>query len=164
MNVAYPISTTNLNPTLEFYEEVLEMKMRAEKYITGFRWCDGIKSTQLYYNLGSAICVFLFNIENNQSLDVADNKLWVIVGDIPSMYLDTFDVKSVKEVLAIFSDLGEDWADNILANKSVEDCFPFEEKPSVHLANLLKSRISFIRTTLLEEIEDVKLADDTLNN
>ena len=54
---------------------------------------------------------------------------------------------------------GGDWADNIIAKKSLENCFPFDEKPSLKLANLLKSRVQFIRNNLLENIKDIKLND-----
>ena len=101
-----PISTDDLKPTLKFYDEVLEMNVQAEKYITGFKWCKKINNSQIYYNLGSTLCVFLFDIDNSQSVEEGDNILWVIVGDLPSMYLDTYSIKSLKEPLECYTDLG----------------------------------------------------------
>ncbi len=75
------------------------------------------------------------------------------------MYLDTYNVKSLKDVLETYADLGGDWADNIIAKKSLGNCFPFDEKPSLELAMLLKSRVQFIRSSLLENINDIKLTN-----
>jgi hypothetical protein len=158
LKTSYPIPLKKIKPSLEFYDEVIKMNLEAEEYINGFKWCKQIKEAHLYYNLGSTLCVFLFNIYNIQSTDEADNVLWIIVGDLPSMYLDTYNIKSLKEALENYAELGGEWADNIITKKSVKDCFPFDEKPSLKLAKLLKSRVEFIRSNLLDNIEDIKLA------
>ena len=157
MTIHYPIATKDINTSIEFYEEVLERHIVAHDYLIGFKWCDAIKNAYLYYNLGATLCVFLFDIENNQARDEADNHLWVITGDLPNMYLDTESVKSLKDVLDVYADLSEDWADAILAKRSVEDCFPFDEKPSIKLAKLLKKRVDFIRNTLIDNVVNIEL-------
>jgi hypothetical protein len=75
------------------------------------------------------------------------------------MYLDTYNVKSLKEVLENYADLAGEWADKIIAKKSVKNCFPFDEKPNLKLAKLLKSRVAFIVINLLNNIEDIKLVN-----
>jgi hypothetical protein len=157
MKIAYPIQIQKIKPSFEFYDEVVEMNLTAKEYINGFKWCEKIREEYLYLNLGSTICVFLYHIDNIQKEDEADNILWVIVGDLPSMYLDTFNVKSLKEVLETYAELAEDWADNILKNKSVKNCFPFDEKPNLELANQLKSRVNFITNTLIKNIYEIQL-------
>ncbi len=109
----------------------------------------------MYFNLGSTICIFLFEIVNNQSKE--DNRIWVISGDLPKMYLDTFGPQSIKEVLDDYSDLAEEWADNIIAKKSIKNCFPFEAKPTIELAGMLKQRVHFIRNTILKNTTDIRL-------
>ena len=157
MKTSYPISLQKIKPSLEFYDEVIKMNAAAEAYINGFKWCKQINEAHLYYNLGATLCVFLFKIDNIQSKDEADNNLWIIVGDLPSMYLDTYNVKSLKEVLENYADLAGEWADKIIAKQSLKNCFPFDEKPSLKLAKLLKSRVEFINSNLLNNIEDIKL-------
>jgi len=73
------------------------------------------------------------------------------------MYLDTVNVKSLKTALEVYADLGDDWADKIIAKKPLSDCFPFDEKPSIKLAKQLKSRVGFIKSNILENIVDIEL-------
>jgi hypothetical protein len=157
MNRIYPISIKKIDASLEFYIEVLKTHSEAEVYLSEFKWCEKIIDSHLYYNLGNTLCVFLFNIENNQSTEEGDNFLWVIVGDLPSMYLDTYYAKSLLQALETYIDLGNNWANNVIGKKSLKDCFPFDEKPNLELARLLKSRVEFIRNTLLTNIIDIKL-------
>ena len=155
----YPISFTNIDNSLEFYDEVLKVKSEAYEYINSFKWCEKIVDSQLYFNLGSAFCVFIIDIVNNQSKDKADNKLWVIVGDLPSMYLDSHNVKSLKDSLEVYVELAEEWVENVIAKKSVKECFPFHKKPSMKLAKFLNNRIGFISTEILENLDDIVLDD-----
>jgi len=109
----------------QFYDEVLAMKTDATTYLLGLRkWCKKIYHSDLYYNLGSTLCVFLFEIENKQSVE--DNRIWVINGDVPKMYLDSFGATTIKEVLENFCNLAEEWSSNILEGKSLDECFPFD--------------------------------------
>jgi hypothetical protein len=153
----YPIAMTSIREDVEFYHEVIAMELEASAYLSRFKWCDKIKEKYLYYNLGTTLCVFLFDIKNNQSSDIGDNLLWVIVGDLPSMYLDTYHIKTLKEALDLYAYLGGDWADKIIAKKSLKKCFPFDEKPSIELAQLLKTRVKFIKENLLENINDISI-------
>ena len=101
MKTIYPISIKSITNSLEYYKEVLQLEKEASGYLSGFKWCKKIKEKYIYYNLGSTLCVFIFEIENSQSLVIGDNILWIIVGDIPNMYLDTNSVKTLKEALEI---------------------------------------------------------------
>jgi hypothetical protein len=159
MKVYFPISVNSIPSYIEFYDEVLEMDYEATEYLNGFKWCKKIKEKYLYYNLGSTLCVFLFDIENKQSKEKGDSLLWVIVGDLPSMYLDTFNVKTLKEALETYIDLANDWADKIITKQQMENCFPFEVKPTIKLAKALKSRVKFIKNNLMKNITDVDIVD-----
>ncbi len=151
----YPVSLENTSLNIEYADEVTKLCDEAKQYLNGFKWCKIIRRSFLYYNLGKILCIFLFEIENTQSKE--DDRIWVIVGDLPKMYLDTFGPRSVKEVLEDYSDLANEWAENVLQKKSLSNCFPFNEAPSAKLAKMLKSRVGFIRTNLLTNIQDVDL-------
>lgn len=96
---------------------------------------------------------FLFEIENSESVN--DNYLWVIVGDIPPMYLDIHGPKTTKEVLEDYVELAEDWIEHVKLGKSTKDCYPFKAKPTLEMAKLLEKRTSFIKGTLINNIEDI---------
>lgn len=136
----YPINTKNLTEDVEFYSEVLKMNKEAADYIQSFGWCKNVKDSNLYLNLGSILCIFLFEIDNSASNE--DNFLWLMVGDIPPMYLDVFGSKTIKEVLTTYADLATDWITNV---------------ESGEMAEMLKRRVNQIKNSIRPNIEDIEL-------
>jgi len=153
--MTYPIESEFITPSLEFYSEVVEQKDRAFAYIESFKWCGNVKNSSLYLNLGSVICIFLFEIDNLASKD--DNFLWIVVGDLPSMYLDVYGSKTTVEVLERYSGLARDWISNVESNLSVEDCYPFEVGPTKEMAQMLKKRIRQIEESIMPNIDEIEL-------
>ena len=142
------ITLNNLNEVDEI-RFILSLEKRAKEYLKKFNWCLGIKKS--WYD--SELCIydllgiFLFEIEPINS--EIDNYIWVIVGDLPSVYLDE-SANSAVEALDIYCELMESWANNIIEGKSVEDCYPIPNEPTNENAELLKSRIEFIRSEILQ--------------
>jgi hypothetical protein len=153
--MTYPINFKNITNEVDFYHELPAVYKKSVRYLLGFKWCREIKNSFLYTNLGSIFCIFLFEIENTQS--TMDNFLWVIVGDIPSMYLDTYGPKSTTEVLEDYIRLAEDWINHIKGGKSIDECYPFCAEPTIELAELLEAKVSFMKSTLMSNMENVSL-------
>jgi len=153
----YPVLVSETGSGYDFFNELETVYGEAKKYMLGFKWCNKIENAELYFNMGSPLSIFLFYIENNQSAD--DNKIWVIAGDLPKMYLDTYGATSIKEVLLNYIELADDWSNAILNKESLDECFPFKESPSDELALMLKQRTQFIRSSILENIEDIEIAE-----
>ena len=101
------------------------------------------------------MCIFLFKIDNIASID--DNYLWVIVGDLPPMYLDIHGPKTTKEALEDYVKLAEDWIEHVKFGNSIKDCYPFRAEPSLEMALLLEKRTSFIKSELINNIDNVPL-------
>jgi hypothetical protein len=146
---------SKLTAKTTFYDELTQVHKEAEAYLMDFGWCRKIIGSDIYTNLGSTLCIFLFEIENNASKD--DNYLWVLAGDIPPMYLDIHGPKTTKQVLEDYIRLAEDWINQVKSRKSVKDCYPFNVEPTVEMASLLEKRTLFIKNTLIYNIEDVSL-------
>jgi hypothetical protein len=154
--MTYPIDCKNITDKVEFHSEVIDMRKEAEAYLQSFAWCKEIRGCSLYMNLGSKLCIFLFEIDNIGSTE--DNFLWIIVGDLPPMYLDTVGVRTIKEVLKLYVELSKDWIKHVKSGQSVEECYPFNAKPTVSMAEILEKKISFIENAIIDEIEDISLA------
>jgi hypothetical protein len=152
-SMIYPINYKDINPDIDFYPELKALHQEAKSYLLGFKWCAEIKDSFLYTNLGSVFCIFLLEIINTQSSK--DNFLWVIVGDIPSMYLDVYGPKTTKQVVEDYIRLAGDWISHVKSGKSVDDCYPFKAEPTIELAELLEKRVSFMKNTLLDNMEDI---------
>lgn len=151
----YPIRVKALTEAVDFYHEVIKMNDQASVYIEGFRWCKEVRDSFLYLNLGSTLCIFLFEIENSASSE--DNFLWIMVGDIPAMYLDIYGSKTTIEVLRRYNALAKDWISNVGRGLSVDDCYPFSAEPTMEMADMLKKRVDFIEKTIIPNIDEVEL-------
>ena len=57
----------------------------------------------------------------------------------------------VKTILECYSDLMEDWADAVLTGGNLSKCYPVEAAPTRENAEMLKSRIEFIREELMPD-------------
>jgi hypothetical protein len=151
----YPKRVKDLTHSLDFYSEVIEMHQKASLYIKDFRWCREVKDSTLYLNLGSTLCVFLVEIDNIASNE--DSFLWIMVGDIPSMYLDVYGAKTTIEVLSRYNALAKDWIFNVEHKLSVDDCYPFDTESTIEMAYMLKKRVDFIEKTIIPNIDEIKL-------
>ncbi|WP_183563136.1 hypothetical protein [Mucilaginibacter sp. SP1R1] len=151
--MTYPINYKTITTDVDFYQELNILHEEAQNYLLNFKWCDEIKDSFLYTNIGSVLCIFLFEIINTQNSE--DDFVWIVVGDIPPMYLDVYGAKTTKNVIEDYISLSEDWIDHIKAGKSVDKCYPFNAEPTVELAGLLEKRISFMKNTLLDNMEEL---------
>ena len=149
----YPIDYKQITTDTEFYQELIKMHEEAKAYLMDFAWCRKIIHSHIYLNLGSTLCIFLFEIDNSASKE--DNYLWVIVGDIPSMYLDIHGPKTTKQVLEDYIRLAEGWIYQVKNGNSIEKCYPFKVEPTIEMAILLEKRTSFIKKTLINNMDNI---------
>jgi hypothetical protein len=129
---------------------VLNLHKEAQDYLGSFDWCLDIKKSWYESDVSSydIVGVFLFEIEpvNNN----VDDFIWVIVGDLPPVYLDK-SVASGIEAIEIYCDLMEDWIDTVKKGRSLEECFPVANEPSNENAELLETRIGLLRKLFLKK-------------
>jgi hypothetical protein len=151
----YPIDVKEIPIKLDYHKEVINAKKEAEVYLNSFTWCKRINKSAIYTNLGRVLCVFLFDIDNTSCKE--DNLLWVIVGDIPPMYLDTFGPKTTVQVLEDYIRLSEHWIHQVKIGGPINECYPFNVKPTLELAELLEIRVSFMKNTLIKNIDDLAI-------
>ncbi|ULQ55844.1 hypothetical protein KJS94_14435 [Flavihumibacter rivuli] len=141
------INLDNLSE-IEEIESILGLYYEARNYLESFDWCISIK--QVWYDKEHGIYeklgVFLFEIEPLN--DTVDNFIWVIVGDLPSVYLDK-SITTGHEALETYCELMQEWADNVKRGSPLDECYPVPVDPTIENAELLNSRTAFIRRELL---------------
>jgi hypothetical protein len=150
----YPIKVTNLTPALEYYAELAVLVQESKDYLNSHSWCTKINDGWVFINLGRVLCIFLYAIENNQSPD--DNLLWVVVGDLPAAYLDTFTVSDTKDVLKVYTELVNDWIVHVESNQSLDDCFPLKSDRSLESTEMVKRRIVLLQNNIMPEIGEMR--------
>jgi hypothetical protein len=152
----YPINIEKLDDSLEFFSETKQLLEEANIYLKEHSWCKEIKQGWLYTNIGRVICIFLFEIDNNQSVE--DNFIWVMVGDFPSMYLDTINVKSTKEVIENYIYIVNDWINHVECGETLNDCYPLDASTDPILFELLKKKVGLLEKKILTGIDDIVLS------
>ena len=138
---------------IEEIQAILSLYYEAKNYIEDFKWCISTKKCWYDKDFGiyEKIGVFLFEIEplNNN----VDDFIWVIVGDLPSVYLDK-SITTGQEAVEQYCYLMQEWADNVKNGESLDECYPVPVDPTIENAELLISRITFIRRELLMKDEE----------
>lgn len=124
-----------------------DMLHRAELYLKSFTWCPRIVERYLGYGVGGVVGVFLFRLESK--VKGTDDWLWVIEGDLPSAYLVTDEAPDPMSALAVYCDLMGAWAHAVLNGTRLDVVFPVLAPPTSEFANMLLSRVGFIREKLL---------------
>jgi hypothetical protein len=129
---------------------ILELVPHVERYLLGFHWCT--KIVRLRFACGFAKCaVFFAEIEPTPG---ADHAMWVITGDVPPLYIDT-SCRNGKEAIDLYIELYSYWIESVRKDESVDDLpevrtaetFDILE-PSLELADMLESRLNFLRKNL----------------
>jgi len=124
-----------------------EMLQSATGYVQSFRWCPSISEVYLGCGVGGVVAVFLFHFD--QPIGETDEWLWVIEGDLPSAYLVLDQAEDPASALEVYCQLMDEWAQAILAGRTVKDVFPVRAAPSRENAMALLKRLEFIRSRLL---------------
>ena len=135
---------------IEELQSILNLYEEAKEYLEEFNWCNSIKKSwyEKEFGIYEKIGIFLFEIDPiNESVD---DFIWVIVGDLPSVYLDK-SVTTGREALETYCELMEEWAENVKTGASLEECYPVPADPTTENAEQLLNRILFIRKELLLE-------------
>ncbi|MFZ1789089.1 MAG: hypothetical protein WAT92_12280 [Saprospiraceae bacterium] len=141
----------NTEDLIEFEELQLEMKsyQKASHFLKSFDWCMEIKNGWIdrTYSLFDKLGIFLFEIIPIN--DEIDNFIWIIVGDLPSVYLDA-SIENAEEAIRTYCDLMEDWYTNVFEGTSIDECYPVNVPATKENAELLSQRIQFIRDKILD--------------
>ena len=144
------LSTINFDGLKEIGEltAILKLYNGAKEYLEGYKWCISVIKGwyESNFSIHEKIGVFLFEIEPMG--ETVDKFIWIIIGDLPTMYLDE-GVKTSQEALELYCELMSEWADNIVEGRALNGCYPVDAEPTIENADLLRRRIVFIRKELL---------------
>ena len=123
------------------------MYERAVQYITSFSWSPPINTVRFAFGVGGVVALFL--VEFNQPISGNDDKLWVVVGDVPSAYFVVDDAYDAASALRIYCELMSAWADAVSRGHSTGDVFPVDAAPTKANADQLRVRIAFIEDDII---------------
>jgi hypothetical protein len=130
-------------------ELLVELAGMARNYITSFSWCLPITAMYLAYGIGGVIAIFL--IEFDGKIGGTDDRLWVVVGDLPPAYMVVVPGDTVAGALEGYCLLMDEWVDAVLGSGDFHNVYPVAAPKTAEYAEMLRSRLEFIRKNIIPE-------------
>jgi len=128
-----------------------QMLAEARDYVNSFEWCPPIVGTYFGGGVGGIMAVFLFRF--GEKVTDIDQWLWVIVGDLPSAYFVIDGLPDPVTATRTYCDLMQDWVDAVRGGSSLDDVFPVAAEPTTEHAEMLQTRLEFVRREIIPVFE-----------
>jgi hypothetical protein len=128
-----------------------EMANEAERYIRSFAWCLQLNEGFFTDGFGGVVAIFLFrgDIANLGK----DQWTWVLVGDIPSVYLEMDDEHvSPHDALHRYIEGIEKWITAARSGLSLQELIPIDAPTDPNVLDVLTGRIDTLRKHILPHI------------
>lgn len=141
-----------------------EMSIWARNYITSFDWCLPIRGMYLGDGIGGIVAIFLF--EFGGKIGGTDDKLWVVVGDLPPAYMVVAPNDSPQEALERYCLLMDDWVAAVRGSGNFDGVYPVRAPRTEEYAGMLERRLTMLRNEIIPEISTELVNgpdDETLN-
>ncbi len=129
-------------------EEVRALATEAEHFLLSHKWCREITDGYLAFAVAGVIGVFLFDIV--PSRPEVDTTLWVVTGDLPPAYLITDDSESWQEALEGYVYEMRRWVKAVRNHENLDEIIPVSAEPTLKHAEMLESRLNFIKENLID--------------
>jgi len=129
-----------------------DMLKEAREYLMAQSWCHEIVQSSYGFGVGKIVAVFLFRII--PAREHVDSMLWVIVGDIPPLYITTDCAPNPACALDAYIGAMDAWVEACLHNTSREGLPPLNVPPTREWALDLQQRLSFIDKNILAWYKD----------
>lgn len=148
------VDRTQLTPehqvTGEDEEETRQLRAllsQARHFVNEFPWCRSVRDVFLGVGVDGIVAIVLVQIEP-ASQDI-DEWLWIVVGDLPPLYLVTDQSPTPAAALRTYIGLCHDWVDAVKKGQSVDDFAPIDAPPDREHADMLERRLHFLATEIL---------------
>lgn len=119
----------------------------ARAFLSAFRWCAAIKKSYFGFGVGGIFGVFLFEITPNAN--GVDDFVWVVVGDLPPLYIAIDEAPNPACALDIYLNAMFDWCETAINEGDLSKCPPVDVEPSPEIVSALMGRIEFLREEIL---------------
>ena len=124
-----------------------EFAAEARSFISGFPWCREVVAVYLGLGVGGVVGVALVNIAPARR--EVDECLWVVVGDLPPLYLTEEAGHDPASALATYISLMREWVAAVREGTSLDEVVPVDAAPTREHADMLESRLSFLEQEVL---------------
>jgi len=128
--------------------DVPALAAAAERFLAGQRWCARVLRVTPVFAVAGVLGVFRCSLVPSDP--AADVMVWVVVGDLPPAYLAHEPGDSWQDALRGYAEEMGEWVSAVGTGASVDDLIPVNVPATREYADMLASRLEFIRTRLVE--------------
>jgi hypothetical protein len=121
-----------------------QFEEEARAYLLGTGYWRSVPSLRCDLEVTGVVEVFLAEAEPARA-DV-DPEVWVVVGDLPPLYLVTDEIATPGEALAAYIEHRRAWVEAVRGNHSVADLAPVDVEPTREWADALDARLRVLAT------------------
>jgi hypothetical protein len=132
-----------------------DLEERARDFVQSHRWAPPIEELLLAFGIGGVLGLYLVRFERGISSGEGQGarEIWVVVGDLPSVYFETEGSEIPADALRTYCAIAEVWADAVTTGDDLSGCFPIAAEPTPENARMLKSRLRTIRDEFVPLVE-----------
>jgi hypothetical protein len=120
----------------------------AEGFLAAQRWVARVQSVTPMFAVEGVLGVFRCALIPSQP--DADVMVWVVVGDLPPAYLVHEPGDSWQDALDIYTTEMGRWVEAVRSGDPLDDVIPVNVPPTREYADLLASRLDFIRARMVD--------------
>lgn len=135
----------------EDYESFDDYAERAQSYIESFAWCDEVREVKVGLFFPGILGVFLAEIET--TLPEVDDRIWVIIGNLPPAYIadENLDCPNAAQALDGYVGAMFEWVKAVEERRSIDNVIPVNVPPTKEWAKELRGRLEFIDENILPD-------------
>ena len=129
----------------------------AKEFLQSQPWCSRIRSGFLSHAWEGVLGVFYFELTPSKP-DV-DERLWVVVGDIPPAYLVCEDPLDPAKALQSYVYEMRRWTQAVVAKQPIDELIPVcysnssrPMEPTNEIAEMLAKRLDFVELKLIPDL------------
>jgi len=129
-----------------------EMAEEAVRYVRSFRWCIELNEQFFVDGYGGIVALFLFRITIRKV--EAPEGVWVVVGDIPSAYLEFEAAPTPHAAFLRYIEGVEEWLTATPEERASGDLIPIEVPPGDEFLDMLRGRMDTLRSLVLPHMRE----------
>jgi hypothetical protein len=139
-----------VKPSAEIaHPEVAALASQAVQFVLNFPWCDRVTDCSLAFAIAGVIGVF--RVDFVPAVTAADPTVWVIVGDVPPAYIAYEAGDDWQDALRGYTEEMQWWVDAVREGDDLADLIPVNTPPTLEYAEMLATRLAFLRDQLLAD-------------
>jgi hypothetical protein len=128
-------------------ERLRNMEAKARDFLIHFDWCSGIREFYFGDGIGDVFAVFLALI--SPARPSVDEYLWIVVGDMPSVYLVTDNCHNPKEALNGYIWEMRKWVALAKQGQTSRDVISVNAPATPEWAETLESRLNALEQKII---------------